>query len=103
MNDLGIFSSLLVSLLEFASKEEHYQNWAFPPGLTNNKSAGKDPITTLDTLGRLTKLFTLDPFLLWNSGTDEVGDVEHGTFRNQEQGLLDFLWIVLKCKIETAI
>ena len=62
MNDLGIFSSLLVSLLEFASKEEHYQNWAFPPGLTNNKSAGKDPITTLDTLGRLTKLKTLDPF-----------------------------------------
>ena len=71
MNDLGIFSSLLVSLLEFASKEEHFQHWAFPPGLTN-KSAGKDPITTLDTLGRLTKLFTLDPFLLWNSGTDEV-------------------------------
>ena len=41
-----------------------------------NKSAGKDPTTTLDTLGRLTKLFTLDPFLLWNSGTYEVDVVE---------------------------
>ena len=36
---------------------------------------GKDPMKTLDTLGRLTKSFTLDPFLLRDSGTGKVGEI----------------------------
>ena len=36
---------------------------------------GKDSMKTLDTLGRLTKSFTLDPFLHRDSGTDKVGEI----------------------------
>ena len=45
---------------------------------------GKDPMKTLDTLGRLTKSFTLDPFLLWKAGLikleiDWAGEINNPT------------------------
>ena len=71
---------------------------------------GKDPMKTLDTLGRLTKSFTLDPFLLRDSGTDDTDEVGRRVDEDNDENIEDAATgaaaaehrplVVLKCKID---
>ena len=65
---------------------------------------------TLDTLGRLTKSFTLDPFLLRDSGTDDTDEVGRRVDEDNDENTEDAATgaaaaehcplDVLKCKID---
>ena len=65
---------------------------------------------TLDTLGRLTKSFTLDPFLLRDSGTDDTDEVGRRVDEDNDENNEDAATgaaaaehrplDVLKCKID---
>ena len=65
---------------------------------------------TLDTLGRLTKSFTLDPFLHRDSGTDDTDEVGRRVDEDNDENNEDAATgaaaaehrplVVLKCKID---